>query len=598
MSYSFIIGIGLAAVTATVGCSDPQWPAGPRPSSRPAALAILHGDGQTGTVATTLGERLVVRVTDRRSRPVENAAVHFLVLGGGGSIAGENRRLTDSAGIAGVFWSLGKSTTVPQLVEARISPETSPPLLATFRASARPASAAAIEFLTEFTPDTISAPSFSDTVRLRVTDAYGNRVPEERVAWSVPNGGSLEADSTATDSDGTSTNRWTLRSASGALLMSGAYSLTATLLGTFSDPPVAVLLRRVGDPRLTASSISLGAWHSCAIAATGGAWCWGLNTGGQLGDGTRTSRRFAHAVASDQTFRSIAAGAEHTCALNSRGQAFCWGNNGYGQLGDGTRIARDTPVLTAGGRTFASLAASSEHTCGVTHDGSAYCWGANADGRLGDGTAEQRLSPTAVATSMKFASLVVGLHHTCGLNTKGETMCWGSNEQLQLGAHTRTLPLCNGQNQWRCSTIPVTLRDRYVELAANRGGTCGLTAQGALVCWGWGLTETPVMSTERFGHLTGGSDQTCGITNGHSAFCWAIHSGGNDYGDYGTYITEPERVPGSFIALRIGADHFCGITAGGGDIVRCWGSNPWGQLGDGSIALSRGPTSVLRAGRP
>ncbi len=598
MSHHLTMCVALVTAAAAIGCSDTQSPVGPQPSSRPAALVIVSGEDQTGTVASTLADRLAVRITDARSKPVRNAAVHFRVLEGGGSIGRVNRYLTDSAGIAGVYWSLGISTTVPQLVEARLAPEASPPLVATFRASARPAHAAAIEFLTEFTPDTLSAASFSDTVRLRVTDAYGNRVPEAHVAWSAPNGGSLEADSTATDSEGTSTNRWTLLSVSGALLTSGAYSLTATLLGTFSDPPVAVLLRRVGDPRLTASSIALGAWHSCAIAATGGTWCWGLNTGGQLGDGTRTSRRFAHAVASDQTFRMIAAGAEHTCALNSAGQAFCWGKNGYGQLGDGTRIARDTPVLTAGGRTFASLAASSEHTCGVTDDGSAYCWGANTVGQLGDGTAEQRLSPTAVATSMKFESLVAGLHHTCGVNTIGETMCWGSNEQLQLGAYTRTLPLCNGQNQWRCSTIPVTLRDRYVELAANQGGTCGLTAQGALVCWGWGLTETPVLSTERFGHLTGGSDHMCGITNGHSAFCWAIHSGDDYYGDYGTYITEPERVSGSFIALRIGTDHFCGITAGGGDTAQCWGSNHWGQLGDGSIASRRGPTSVLRAGRP
>lgn len=601
MSHHFINYVGLAAAAAGIACSDTAFPTAPPPSSRPAALAIVSGDGQSGIVAATLKERLVVRVTDARTRPVRNAAVVFLVLEGGGSIVGTaNRFRTDSAGIAGADWSLGRSTSVAQVVEARVIPEVTPPLVATFRATSRPAPAAAIEFLTASTPDTLTVTSFSDTVRVRVTDVYGNAVPGEHIGWSAPNGGSLHADSTVTESDGTSTNRWTLRPVSGAALAPGAYSITATLLGDplyGSELPVALLVRRVGDARLTASAIALGDWHSCAIVATGGAWCWGVNWSGQLGDGSETSRRFAHAVASDETFRTIVAGREHTCALNSAGQAFCWGKNLFGELGDGTRVWRDIPVRVAGGHTFVSLAAGSAHTCGVTEDGSAYCWGDNSDGQLGDGTMQRRLSPTAVATSLKFESLVAGQLHTCGLNTKGETMCWGSNENLQLGTYTRTLPSCYGANAWKCSTIPVTLLDRYVELAASHEGTCALTSEGEPWCWGWGLAETQVVSTQRFRHLTGGSYQMCGITDTESAFCWAIHRGG-DYDYYGgTSITEPERVSGSFIALRIGAEHFCGIAAGGSDAVQCWGNNRFGQLGDASITSRRDPRPVLRAAR-
>jgi len=44
----------------------------------------------------------------------------------------------------------------------------------------------------------------------------------------------------------------------------------------------------------------------------------------------------------------VAAGAYHTCAVSARGGVFCWGNNDRGQLGDGSASLYPFPVGVLG----------------------------------------------------------------------------------------------------------------------------------------------------------------------------------------------------------------------------------------------------------
>jgi len=85
----------------------------------------------------------------------------------------------------------------------------------------------------------------------------------------------------------------------------------------------------------------------------------------------------------------------HTCGITAAG-AYCWGWNLKGQLGDGTTIQRSTPVPVAGGMSFTSVGAGGFHSCGLTAAGAAYCWGGNSRGQLGDGTTDDRPTPTRV----------------------------------------------------------------------------------------------------------------------------------------------------------------------------------------------------------
>jgi alpha-tubulin suppressor-like RCC1 family protein len=86
------------------------------------------------------------------------------------------------------------------------------------------------------------------------------------------------------------------------------------------------------------------------VVTAGGAFeCIGWNEYGQLGNGTtNTSSTTTWQTAISTGAVEVACGDIHTCALMATGHAYCWGYNGDGELGDGTYTQRTSPVLVSG----------------------------------------------------------------------------------------------------------------------------------------------------------------------------------------------------------------------------------------------------------
>src|SRR4029077_15204525 len=61
----------------------------------------------------------------------------------------------------------------------------------------------------------------------------------------------------------------------------------------------------------------------------------------------------------------VSAGIGHTCGVASSGAASCWGDNVYGGLGNGTTTGSLIPVAVSGGLTFATVSVGSWYSCGV-----------------------------------------------------------------------------------------------------------------------------------------------------------------------------------------------------------------------------------------
>jgi len=183
------------------------------------------------------------------------------------------------------------------------------------------------------------------------------------------------------------------------------------------------------------SAIITGGAHTCALTLDKTAFCWGLNSNGQLGDGTVLSRVAPTVVTGALTFQSIGAGELWTCGLTVAGKPYCWGAI------QGANTAT-TPQAVSNSPTFASITVGGAHACGLTSDGTAYCWGANNGGQLGDSTTTTRTSPVKVVGGFKFASLAAGDTHTCGrLLADNSVLCWGLNRFGELGDAKATFRL-------------------------------------------------------------------------------------------------------------------------------------------------------------
>jgi alpha-tubulin suppressor-like RCC1 family protein len=154
-------------------------------------------------------------------------------------------------------------------------------------------------------------------------------------------------------------------------------------------------------PELSFVSLTTGYHHICGLLAGGAAWCWGFNDDGQLGNGS-TSENFsdtATRVSGGLTFKSLSAGGSHTCGVTTNGPGYCWGDNSAGQLGNGSKAASRIPVRVSGGLTFEAISAGTRHTCGVTTDGAVFCWGENImDGVSPSAKAEETV-PVRVKTA-------------------------------------------------------------------------------------------------------------------------------------------------------------------------------------------------------
>ena len=183
---------------------------------------------------------------------------------------------------------------------------------------------------------------------------------------------------------------------------------------------------------LRASMVSTVGFSTCLIDLVGAAHCSGwLNVNRQaLGiDETNSPAEIPLPVVGGVVFRSIASADGGVCGLSTANDAFCWGVNTNGQLGIGTAAAAPTgPQRVLGGLKFALVApVFRESTCGITLDGDLYCWGQFRPLTISSRLGERAYRPYQLVKGVKFKALTRSISSRvflCGLTTDGRMYCW------------------------------------------------------------------------------------------------------------------------------------------------------------------------------
>jgi alpha-tubulin suppressor-like RCC1 family protein len=312
----------------------------------------------------------------------------------------------------------------------------------------------------------------------------------------------------------------------------------------------------------------------------------------------------------------VFAGNYYTCAVSTNDTSYCWGFGLDGQLGNAARVSRNAPnwpVTNADSilgpyPNFRTISGGPSHACGITITSSLNCWGFSPDGRafITPG------SPFAIPTSPAVASvrfLATGESFSCYVTAGGLAVCSGTNELFEVTG-VNNIPPVTGY-----STIAAGLRHGC---GMPRLNPANLTASRTPRCWGENNNGQLGRDTATFLpspaavpvtmpagvtfdslSLVAGAAHTCALAsadgaNPRVAYCW----GSNAFGQLGNgaAIAQGGRSPvpvstGFAFARLYGGDfHTCGLTTAG--VAFCWGRNTSGQLGNGGTVSSSTPVQV------
>jgi alpha-tubulin suppressor-like RCC1 family protein len=388
---------------------------------------------------------------------------------------------------------------------------------------------------------------------------------------------------------------------------------------------------------------SLARFHSGSLTSEGRVFVWGLNSSGQLGDGSFTKRekpveitsRF-NLAASDK-IQSLNFGANHSSATSSLGRVFVWGSNTAYQLGTGditndiTKLNTPTEITSRfnfeSSEVIQSINLGWSSSTALTSNGRVFTWGDNDYGQLGDGTGanENRSSPFDITNRFvldtnlneKITYLSSSYYGSFALTSAGKIFAWGDNLYGQLGDNTTVnkntptnITSRFGLHSGEVVTMISGAGDEHSVAITNQSRvfTFGRNNQGQLGNGNDLIASSPIpiditslfnlSSEETIQTLTGGASFSIITTSLGRIMSW----GGNFSGQLGngnnTNQFTPVNIANQFVlqdgesvkSISSGHSQSFALTSVGRVFV--WGANGSNQLGDGLTASRNVPFAI------
>ena len=226
----------------------------------------------------------------------------------------------------------------------------------------------------------------------------------------------------------------------------------------------SLVLGQDDQPIRSITQVSVGYGFGCAVTVDNAVLCWGLNDAGQLGRGFVTPNRslFSAVSITGLTASMVSAGLNHACAVTTDGKVKCWGADEFGQLGNGqsntaTNFPFSTPQSVLGISNAKTVSAGYQFTCATLADVSVKCWGKNDYGKIARPLPAKgsrhgvtfSSTPSEVnlgKNKLNYVVVSAGHDHACASGTYGgfhpstntetplglSVQCWGANLFGQL----------------------------------------------------------------------------------------------------------------------------------------------------------------------
>jgi alpha-tubulin suppressor-like RCC1 family protein len=227
-------------------------------------------------------------------------------------------------------------------------------------------------------------------------------------------------------------------------------------------------------------------------------------------------------------------------------------------------------------------------------------WGDNTYGQLGDGSTTDHLTPKLIPSLTDVQQVEGGREHVLALTTTGAVLAWGWNKHGQVG---------NGSIGGIVKS-PVPVLTGVIDIGAGHYSSFAVKADGKV--WGWGqntsgqigtgTTALRVRTPRRIEGLdgvsivdvAGGRNHAIALTTGGNVYAW----GSNAYGQLGDGTWKDSSTPvlvsslNDVVAIFAGRDHNLAVRSDGS--VWSWGYNRFGELGDGTGMSRNMPVRVVR----
>lgn len=321
--------------------------------------------------------------------------------------------------------------------------------------------------------------------------------------------------------------------------------------------------------------------HSLLVHADGTVWSWGMNSSGELGDGTYEPRVAPERVEGLTDVVSVSAGSGFSLALRRDGTVWAWGQRYAGEVRN-EQLPRYALPMRVEGLTDVVQIAAGEFLClALRADGTVWSWGANWIGQLGVGNAwwevPFRYTPAPVAELSDVVAIAGGYAHGLALKRDGTVWVWGSNFAGELGGGA--IYYAHG------APLRVEGLTDVVSIAGSNASSAAIRRDGTV--WAWGASPNPVQGSQPW-QVQGLTDVVDFVmTPAHMLAIRAdgsVWSWGRNYfgmlGD-GTQLDRfvPTEVPGLKHVVAIAGSQDISVALRRDGTVWGWGASDWNRLG-------------------